>query len=87
MTSQYPVNRLRWRGAPFIGATGVCLVVGVTVAARQSQELEEVAECVVCMDASAQITLQPCGHHITCSGCTRALIMLKKPCAAGSKSE
>ena len=43
-------------------------------------DLDKVTECVVCMDAAAQITLFPCGHQITCSGCTRALLLLKKPC-------
>lgn len=37
-------------------------------------------ECVVCMDAVAQVTLSPCGHNITCQACTRALIQLKRPC-------
>jgi len=37
-------------------------------------------ECVVCMDATAQITLYPCGHNITCASCTRALILHGKPC-------
>ena len=42
--------------------------------------LDRSAECVVCMDAPAAITLHPCGHHITCAGCTLALLELKKPC-------
>ena len=28
----------------------------------------------------AQVTLFPCGHNITCAGCTRALLQLKRPC-------
>jgi hypothetical protein len=36
--------------------------------------------CVICMDAPAQITLFPCGHNITCAGCTQALLQLRRPC-------
>eukprot|EP01132_Coremiostelium_polycephalum_P011286 gene11286-13821_t len=29
--------------------------------------------CIVCMDKIRQITFAPCGHYVTCSGCSAAL--------------
>ncbi|KAL1530041.1 hypothetical protein AB1Y20_000965 [Prymnesium parvum] len=43
-------------------------------------DLDKIVECVVCMDSPAHVTLFPCAHQITCSGCTHALLELKKPC-------
>ena len=34
---------------------------------------DEVAECVICWDAAANVVLQPCGHVCACSGCAVVL--------------
>ena len=33
----------------------------------------DVAECVICWDAAANVVLQPCGHVCACSGCAVVL--------------
>ena len=41
---------------------------------------EDIAECVMCWDAAADVLQQPCGHVCTCYGCTKVLDALCPMC-------
>ena len=42
-------------------------------AATPAAASDEIAECVICWDAAANVVLQPCGHVCACSGCAVVL--------------
>tara|TARA_Y100000389_G_C17468978_1_gene528481 strand:+ start:7059 stop:7496 length:438 start_codon:yes stop_codon:yes gene_type:complete len=43
-------------------------------------DVYKLEECVICYDAIPNITLVPCGHHITCENCYNELRMKSSKC-------
>ena len=66
-------------GSPSIAAVSKAAAPKEIIAGSSMQPLalapgnDEVAECVICWDAAANVVLQPCGHVCACSGCAVVL--------------
>ena len=50
------------------------------VAARKARRPRKRAECVVCLDAPAEVLLLPCKHVILCVDCSQLVQAAGKPC-------
>lgn len=43
-------------------------------------DIYKVEECVICLDKKPNITLVPCGHHVTCKDCYEKYRFIKNTC-------
>ena len=65
--------------APALTLAAVAVAAVTTFLPGKRRKAKRV-ECVVCLDAKAQVMLLPCKHSILCWGCSQLLEAAGKPC-------